>query len=118
MSNKNTLTLTDNRTGKTIDLPIQAGTAGPPVVDIRGIYGDFGLFTLDPGFKSTASCTSNITFIDGDKGILLYRGYPIEQLAEQSSFVETSYLLMKGELPNQTQLDDFSRLITRHTMVS
>ncbi len=114
---KNTLTLTDNRTGKSIELPIQQGVAGPPVVDIRGLYGDLGLFTLDPGFKSTAACTSDITFIDGDKGILLYRGYPIEQLAEQSTFTETAYLLLKGELPGAQQLQDFEQLIRKHTMV-
>lgn len=114
---KDTLTIRDNRTGKSLELPITQGVAGPPVVDIRGLYGELGLFTLDPGYKSTASCTSQITFIDGEKGILLYRGYPIEQLAEQSSFTETAYLLMKGELPNQTELDEFNALITQHTMV-
>ncbi|WP_372832765.1 citrate synthase [Pontibacterium sp.] len=114
---KNTLTIRDNRTGKTLDLEIQQGVAGPPVVDIRGLYGELGLFTLDPGYKSTASCTSHITFIDGEKGILLYRGYPIEQLAEKSSFSETAYLLMKGELPNRQQFDEFNTLLTQHTMV-
>ncbi len=114
---KNTLTLVDNRTGQSVELPIQKGIAGPPVVDIRSLYGEFGLFTLDPGFKSTASCTSRITFIDGEQGILLYRGYPIEQLAEQSSFTETAYLLMKGELPTREQLADFDHMLTRHTMV-
>jgi citrate synthase len=113
----NTVTIRDNRTGRTLELPIIQGVAGPPVVDIRGLYGELGLFTLDPGYKSTASCTSQITFIDGEKGILLYRGYPIEQLAEQSSFTETAYLLMKGELPNRTELDQFDALLTRHTMV-
>lgn len=112
-----TLTLTDNRTGRSIELPIQQGVAGPPVVDIRGVYGELGLFTLDPGFKSTASCTSRITFIDGEKGILLYRGYPIEQLAEHSTFTETAYLLLNGELPNKQQLDEFNGLVSRHTMV-
>ncbi len=112
-----TLTLTDNRTGRSIELPIQQGVAGPPVVDIRGMYGELGLFTLDPGFKSTASCTSRITFIDGEKGILLYRGYPIEQLAEHSTFTETAYLLLNGELPNKQQLDEFNGLVSRHTMV-
>lgn len=114
---KNTLTICDNRTGKTLELDIQHGAAGPPVVDIRSLYGEMGLFTLDPGFKSTASCTSQITFIDGEKGILLYRGYPIEQLAQQSSFSETAYLLMKGELPDRQQLDEFDTLLTQHTMV-
>lgn len=114
---ENTLTLCDNRTGKTFTLAIQYGSEGPPVVDIRGLYGEFDLFTLDPGFKATAACTSRITYIDGDKGILLYRGYPIEQLAEKSTFTETAYLLLKGELPNAQQLDDFNSLIRNHTMV-
>tara|TARA_R110002095_G_scaffold212470_1_gene201682 strand:- start:2295 stop:3590 length:1296 start_codon:yes stop_codon:yes gene_type:complete len=114
---KDTLTIRDNRTGKSLELPITQGVAGPAVVDIRGLYGELGLFTLDPGYKSTASCTSQITFIDGEKGILLYRGYPIEQLAEQSSFTETAYLLLNGELPNQTELDEFNLLITQHTLV-
>ncbi len=114
---KNTLTICDNRSGKSLELPIEQGVAGPPVVDIRSLYGELGLFTLDPGYKSTASCTSQITFIDGEQGILLYRGYPIEQLAEQSSFTETAYLLLKGELPDQAQLDEFNGLINQHTMV-
>tara|TARA_R110001583_G_scaffold2670_4_gene18850 strand:+ start:162 stop:1457 length:1296 start_codon:yes stop_codon:yes gene_type:complete len=114
---KDTLTIRDNRTGKSLELPITQGVAGPAVVDIRGLYSELGLFTLDPGYKSTASCTSQITFIDGEKGILLYRGYPIEQLAEQSSFTETAYLLLNGELPNQTELDEFNLLITQHTLV-
>lgn len=114
---KETVTIRDNRTGKELELDIQTGTAGPPVVDVRSIYGQFGLFTLDPGFKSTASCRSDITFIDGNKGILEYRGYPIEQLAEFSSFLEVSYLLMNGELPTIEQLDEFDHLVTEHTMV-
>ncbi len=114
---KNSLTIHDNRTGKALELPIIQGIAGPAVVDIRGLYGELGIFTLDPGFKSTASCRSRITFIDGEEGILLYRGYPIEQLAEQSSYTETAYLLMKGELPDRKQLAEFDALITQHTMV-
>ncbi|WP_207061884.1 citrate synthase [Motiliproteus sp. SC1-56] len=114
---KNTVTITDNRNGNSLELPIQQGTAGPPVVDIRGLYPELGLFTLDPGYKSTAACTSRITFIDGEKGILLYRGYPIEQLAEQSNFTETAYLLLKGELPTQEELDGFNGLIRKHSMV-
>ena len=117
MSKKNTLTLRDNRNGKELELPIQTGAVGAPVVDIRALYGELGLFTLDPGFKATASCTSRITFIDGEKGILLYRGYPIEQLAEQSTFTETAYLLMKGELPTADQLKEYDQLLTNHTMV-
>ncbi|GGK78345.1 citrate synthase [Amphritea balenae] len=113
----NSITISDNRNGKTLKLAIQQGTEGPPVVDIRSLYSELGLFTLDPGFKATASCTSNITFIDGEKGILLYRGYPIEQLAAKSTFTETAYLLMKGELPTKQQLNDFNGLINKHTMV-
>lgn len=113
----NSITICDNRNGKTLKLAIQQGTEGPPVVDIRSLYSELGLFTLDPGFKATASCTSNITFIDGEKGILLYRGYPIEQLAAKSTFTETAYLLMKGELPSKQQLNDFNGLINKHTMV-
>jgi citrate synthase len=114
---KESLTIRDNRTGKEVELPIIEGTVGPGVVDITKFYRDFGLFTLDPGFKSTASCASQITFIDGEKGILEYRGYPIEQLAEKSCYMETCYLLMHGELPNQEQFDHFQRLVTEHTMV-
>jgi citrate synthase len=93
------------------------GTVGPEVVDIRKFYADTGMFTYDPGFTSTASCQSAITYIDGDAGILLHRGYPIDQLAEQSSFMEVSYLLLHGDLPSATELKDFSWTISRHTMV-
>ncbi|WP_298281951.1 citrate synthase, partial [Novosphingobium sp.] len=103
--------------GKTIDMPINSGTIGPDVVDIRKLYAQTGMFTYDPGFTSTASCDSAITYIDGDEGVLLHRGYPIGQLAEHSSFMETSYLLLNGDLPNKTELDDFTRTITRHTML-
>jgi citrate synthase len=103
--------------GKTIDLPVKSGTIGPDVIDIRKLYGQSGKFTYDPGFTSTASCDSAITYIDGDEGVLLHRGYPIGQLAEHSSFMEVSYLLLNGELPSQSELDDFTRTITRHTMV-
>jgi citrate synthase len=87
--------------GKSIDLPVRSGTIGPDVIDIRKLYGQSGKFTYDPGFTSTASCDSAITYIDGDEGVLLHRGYPIGQLAEHSSFMEVSYLLLNGELPNQ-----------------
>ena len=90
---------------------------GPNVVDIRKLYGDADVFTYDPGFTSTASCESDITFIDGDKGILLYRGYPIDQLAEHSNFLEVCYLLLYGELPNKAQMEEFGHAITHHTMV-
>ena len=93
------------------------GTVGPEVVDIRKLYADTGMFTYDPGFTSTAACQSAITYIDGDQGILLHRGYPIDQLAEHSSFMEVSYLLLHGELPSGGALADFTRTISRHTMV-
>ena len=103
--------------GKSINLPKKDGVLGPSVVDISKLYGQSGMFTFDPGFTSTASCESQITYIDGDKGVLLYRGYPIEQLAEQGSFLETCYLLLYGELPSAEQFTDFNFRIQRHTMV-
>ncbi|PPD41237.1 MAG: citrate (Si)-synthase, partial [Methylocystis sp.] len=103
--------------GKTIDLPVKDGTMGPSVVDIRNLYGETEMFTFDPGFTSTASCESKITFIDGDAGMLLYRGYPIEQLAEHGDFLETCYLLLYGELPSAAEKANFDYRITRHTMV-
>ncbi len=114
---KNSMTFRDNRTGKEVELPIIEGTTGPAVVDCTKFYSDFGLFMLDPGFRATASCESKITFIDGEKGILQHRGYPIEQLAEKSNYLETCYLLMYGELPNKAQFEVFARLVTEHTMV-
>src|SRR5216110_4085947 len=93
------------------------GTVGPEVIDISKLYGEAGLFTYDPGFTSTASCESKITYIDGDEGILLYRGYPIEQLAEHGDFLETCYLLLYGELPTAAQKADFDHRVTHHTMV-
>jgi citrate synthase len=115
---KDTLTITDNSTGKSIELPVRRGTMGPPAVDITRFYKELGYFTFDPGFLSTASCRSSITYIDGDEGVLLYRGYPIEQLAEKSTFIEVAYLMLYGELPTQGQLDDFTDLIRRHTMIN
>src|SRR6188508_2918836 len=97
--------------------PVLPGTVGPAVVDIRKLYPETGMFTYDPGFTSTASCQSQITYIDGDKGILLHRGYPIDQLAEKSTFMEVSYLLLYGELPKKDELDKFTYTITRHTML-
>src|SRR5471032_2364540 len=114
---KSTATLTDNETGKTYDFPIIHGTIGPRLVDIRKMYGESGMFTYDPGFTSTGSCGSKITYIDGDEGVLLYRGYNIAELAEQSDFMETCYLLMNGELPNKGQKEKFVKDITNHTMV-
>ena len=103
--------------GKTHDFRVYEGTLGPDVIDISSLYKDTGAFTYDPGFTSTASCESKITFIDGDEGVLLHRGYPIEQLAEHSDFLEVCYLLLYGELPTKAQKEDFDYRITRHTMV-
>jgi len=102
---------------KSIDLPVYSPTAGPDVVDIRKLYAQGNVFTYDPGFTSTASCESDITFIDGDKGELLYRGYPIDQLAEKSHYLEVCYLLLYGELPTAGELDDFENRVTSHTML-
>jgi citrate synthase len=117
MTGKKTVTFTNNATGKSVEYPLIDGTVGPQVVDIRKLYGDLGIFTYDPGFLSTASCESKITFIDGDAGILLYRGYPIEELAEHSDHMETSYLLLNGHLPTAEQKRKFEHDITYHTMV-
>src|SRR6202045_4049880 len=114
-SSNKTATLTVGN--KTYDFPILSGTVGPDVIDIAKLYGQSGMFTYDPGFTSTASCESKITYIDGDNGILLYRGYPIEQLAENGDFLETCYLLLYGDLPTAAQKHDFDYLVTRHTMV-
>ncbi len=102
---------------KSYSLPVYQGTVGPDVLDVRNLYSETGLFTYDPGFTSTASCESAITYIDGDKGVLLYRGYPIDQLAENGTYMETCYLLLYGELPNQEEMAAFKTAITRHTMV-
>ncbi len=109
--------LTDESKGKSIELPVIRGTEGEPTLDIKALAPDLGYFTYDPGFASTASCTSEITFIDGVQGILRYRGYPIEQLAEQSTFLEVAYLLLNGELPSADAYQEFSDEITYHTMV-
>ncbi|MBT3204119.1 MAG: citrate synthase [Gammaproteobacteria bacterium] len=114
---KNTVTITDNRNGNKVDLEILDPTIGSSTIDIRQLHNKLGLFTYDPGFQATASCKSDITYIDGDKGILLYRGYPIEQLAEQSNYLETSYLLMYGHLPSHVEYYDFVGMIKQHTMV-
>jgi citrate synthase len=113
-----TLTITDNRTGQQYEIPIQDGAIR--AVDLRQIKAapdDFGLITYDPAFMNTAACRSRITYIDGDKGVLLYRGYPIEQLAEESTYLETAYLILFGELPGETQLAEWTTQITMHTMV-
>jgi citrate synthase len=114
---KETVTLTDNQSKKTVNLPLLPGTLGPKVVDVRKLYADTGMFTYDPGYTSTGSCESKITFIDGDQGILLHRGYPIEELAEKSDFMEVCYLLLYGELPTAAQKEKFSLGVTRHTML-
>ncbi len=103
--------------GKTLELPIYKGVVGPRAIDVSKLYGQTGLFTFDPGFTSTASCDSDITYIDGDKGELLYRGYPIEQLADKGDFLETAYLLLNGDLPSKAEFAEFSKAITNHTMV-
>ena len=111
------VTITLDGSNKSATLPLLEGTLGTPVADIRKLYGDLGIFTFDPGYGETASCESRITYIDGDAGVLLYRGYPIEQLAEHSDFVEVCYLLMNGELPNAAELVEFKNGVTYHTMV-
>ena len=113
-----TLTVTDNRTGKTYEIPIEDGTIRAPALrDIKVDEDDFGLMTYDPAFMNTASCRSAITYLDGDNGVLEYRGYPIEQLAEQSTYLEVAYLLIHGELPTQAQLDEWTHEVTIHTFV-
>src|SRR6266851_9268433 len=114
-SNTKTATLTVGN--KTYDFPILSGTVGPDVIDIAKLYAQSGMFTYDPGFTSTGSCQSKITYIDGDAGILEYRGYPIEQLAEKSSFLEVAYLLINGELPTSGELNEFIHTVTHHTYV-
>jgi citrate synthase len=103
--------------GNAHDFPVRSGSVGPDVVDIRKLYAQTGAFTYDPGFTSTAACESAITYIDGDQGILLHRGYPIDQLAEKSTFMEVSYLLLNGELPTRDELEKFTYTISRHTML-
>lgn len=114
----NKATLSFSNGSPSVELPVYKGTIGPDVVDIRKLYAQTGMFTYDPGFMSTASCQSTITYIDGDKGELLYRGYPIEQLATSCDYLETCYLLLYGELPNPQQKTDFVQRVTNHTMVN
>jgi len=111
------ITFADQATGKSIALPVLSGTLGPKVIDVRKLYDDADMFTFDPGYTSTASCESKITYIDGDRGILLHRGYPIEELAEHSDFMEVAYLLLHGELPYAAEKAQFVYDITHHTMV-
>ncbi|GGF52327.1 citrate synthase [Terasakiella brassicae] len=117
MSSKKSFTLTDNQSGKSYELPVMDASVGPSVVDVRKFYADTDHFTYDPGFTSTGSCESKISFIDGDKGILQHRGYSIEDLAENCDFMEVAYLLLKGELPNIDEKAKFETDITMHTMV-
>jgi citrate synthase len=112
-----TMTLTDNSTGKSWDFPVLQGSVGPKVIDVRTLYGKTGYFTYDPGFMATAACRSSITYIDGDEGVLMYRGYPIQELAAKSDFLEVAYLLLNGELPTGEQKTAFVTDITHHTMV-
>ena len=114
----NKATLSFSNGSPSIEMPVYSGNIGPDVIDIRKLYGQSGMFTYDPGFLSTASCQSAITFIDGDKGELLYRGYPIEQLANHGDFLDTCYLLLKGDLPDDKQSKDFHKLVNNHTMVN
>ena len=112
-----TVTITDNRTGKKVECPILDGVYGAPVIDTKTLYKELGMFTFDPGFVTTASCKSKITYLDGEKGILLHRGYPIDQLANQSSYLEVCYLLLYGELPTKTQFDEFRNNLNERNMV-
>ena len=114
---KDTVTLIDNKSGRQFEFPIIEGSTGPDVIDVRKLYAETGYFTYDPGFKSTGSCESAITFIDGEKGILRHRGYSIEELAEKSNFLEVCYLLIYGELPKAEQFKEFSDHITHHTLL-
>ncbi|MCU7914938.1 MAG: citrate synthase [Candidatus Thiodiazotropha sp. (ex Gloverina cf. vestifex)] len=116
--NRKYFTLTNDETGVSIKLPVRESVQGPPAIDVSSLYSEAGVFTYDPGFMSTASCQSKITFIQGEVGVLEYRGYPIEQLAKSGDFIETAYLLLNNELPTQTELTDFSQLISRHTMLN
>jgi citrate synthase len=111
-------TLSFSNGSPNVDLPVYQGSIGPDVIDIRKLYAQTGMFTYDPGFLSTASCQSAITYIDGDKGELLYRGYPIEQLATQCDYLDTCYLLLNGELPSESQRDQFHKLVISHTMIN
>jgi len=114
----NKATLSFSNGVPSVDLPVYGGSIGPDVIDIRKLYAQTGMFTYDPGFLSTASCQSSITYIDGDKGELLYRGYPIEQLATQCDYLDTCYLLLNGDLPNESQRNDFHKLVINRTMVN
>src|SRR3954449_5100137 len=113
-ANGGSVTLTMDGTNQSVSLPLRPGTIGPSVADITKLYGQLGIFTYDPGYGTTAACDSKITYIDGDVGVLLHRGYPIEQLAEKSNFLEVCYLLLNGELPSEAQGKDFELGVMRH----
>ena len=117
MAKTRTVTLTDDQTGKSFTAPVIEGTHGKPVVAVKGVTRELGIYLHDPGYAFTSSCRSAITYIDGENGVLLYRGYPIEQLAEQSSYLEVCHLLMFGELPTPKQWETFNIQVRRHTMV-
>jgi len=114
--NKRMVTITDNATGKSFECPVHEGSYGAPVIEIGNLYKELGMFTIDPGYGVTGSCRSAITYLDGEQGVLLHRGYPIEQLAEKSSFLEVAYLLIHGELPNTTEMEEWDRAIKMHGM--
>ena len=111
------MTMTLDGTNQSITVPLKSGTIGPQAADISKLYGSLGVFTYDIGYGATAACESRITYIDGDEGVLLHRGYPIDQLAEHSTFLEVAYLLLNGELPNQTERAEFERGVMYHTML-
>jgi citrate synthase len=115
---QDSFSLKNPQTGQSVELPVRKGTIGPTVFDIRKLYSEQGVFTYDPGYASTASCESKITYIDGDQGVLMYRGYPIEQLARQSRFIEVAYLLLYGDLPSSDELAEFEQTIRLHTMIN
>ncbi|MCB1556568.1 MAG: citrate synthase, partial [Alphaproteobacteria bacterium] len=117
-TDQKTFTLTNDETGESWKLPVMEGTTGPAVIDVRKLYGETGYFTFDPSYTSTASCKSRLTFIDGDKGILMHRGYDIKELAEKSTYLEVAHLLLYGDLPTQSEFDEFSQSVKYHTMVN
>src|SRR3954469_18793298 len=116
-TSKGSVTITLDGSNRSATLPLTEGTIGPRVADIRRLHGELGIFTYDPGYGATAACESRITYIDGDAGVLLYRGYPIEQLAEGSDFIETAWLILFGELPTSAEYQTWTRQITMHTML-